>query len=189
MIKDLLSKSNMTLYQCSKQSNIPYTTLSELIRGKTSLLHCTAETLYKLSKTLNVSMEELLMSQAENDRIDREVFRSNICHELKEEGDFDFIINALKNDKVNYYWHKKWYFESFYLLAMIDYLSRINNIPLCSKYEGIRRNKLSRPIYPKDVILAEKIAPTLNMKEKARRKAIKEFLRFNIVECEVRNVR
>ena len=160
MLTDLLSKNNVTIYQCSKKSGIPYTTLFELVMGKTSLLNCNVETVYKLSKTLNVSMEELLLTQIENIRTDRDVFRSNVCHELKEEGDLDFIINTLKNDKVNYFWNKKWYFESLYLLAMVDYISRINNIPLCSKYEVIRRNKLSRPVYPKDVILAEKIAPT-----------------------------
>lgn len=189
MIKDLLDKNKLTLYQCSKQGNIPYTTLSEIVRGKTSLLNCSADTVYKLSKVLNVSMEDLLLQQSENKRLSYDIFRSNVCHRLKEEGDFDFIINTLKNDSVNYYWNKKWYFETFYLLAMVDYISRIHNLPLCNKYDTIRLNKLSKKVYPKDVVLAEMLAPQLNIKGKTLRRAIKEFLNFNIVECEVRDVR
>ena len=49
MLKDLLDEKKLSLYQCSKLSGIPYTTLSEVVRGKTKLSKCSAETVLKLS--------------------------------------------------------------------------------------------------------------------------------------------
>ncbi len=60
MIADLLKKNNLSIYQCSKASGIPYTTLSEIVNGKNKISKCSGETLYKLAKVLNVSIEELL---------------------------------------------------------------------------------------------------------------------------------
>lgn len=56
-----------------------------------------------------------------------ELFKSNVCHRLKEQGDIDFLIETLKEDMIRQYYDKKWYPESFYLLAMVDYISRENN--------------------------------------------------------------
>lgn len=58
-----------------------------------------------------------------------ELFKSNVCHRLKEQGDIDFLIETLKEDMIRQYYDKKWYPESFYLLAMVDYISRENNVP------------------------------------------------------------
>ena len=83
---------------------------------------------------------------------------------------------------------KKWYAEAFYLLAMVDYLSRINNIPLCNKYEYIRSRSLKDTLYPKDVIMTYLLDPQSDVKKRSRDESIPEFMRFNIVESEVRNV-
>lgn len=45
---DLLRNKQLSVYQCAKESQIPYTTLSDLVKGKTSLENCTAVTLYKI---------------------------------------------------------------------------------------------------------------------------------------------
>ena len=57
-----------------------------------------------------------------------ELFKSNVCHWLKEEGDIDFLIEALEEDTIRKYYNKKWYPECFYLLAMVDYISKQNDI-------------------------------------------------------------
>lgn len=74
MLEAILKQKKMTMYQCAKLSGIPYTTLSEVIRGKTRLEKCSAETVYKLSRTLDISMEEL-MTNAMEPREDFEIFR------------------------------------------------------------------------------------------------------------------
>ncbi len=47
--------------------------------------------------------------------------------------------------------------EAFYLLAMLDYLSKRNGLPKCNEYEEIRRYKLEKPVFPADTELSEKL--------------------------------
>lgn len=187
MLETILKKKNMTIYQCAKLSRIPYTTLSEMVRGKTRLEKCSAETVYKLSKILNISMEELMLDSIEP-RVDFEIFKSNVCHFVKDNDELDFIVMTIQEDEINRYWDKKWYPEAFYLLAMVDYLSRINGIPLCTKYDEIRTHSLKEPLYPKDVRLVAKLHKDFDVRKKCKQEAIPEFLRFNIIESEIRNV-
>ena len=62
-----------------------------------------------------------------------ELFKSNVCHWLKEEGDIDFLIQVLESDLIRKYYNRKWYLESFYLLGMLDYNS-------AQKTPAVRKN-------------------------------------------------
>ena len=135
---------------------------------------------------MNVSMEALLEDCFRDENF--EIYKSSICHLVKDKGDIDFIIDTLRENRVRIYWERQWYAESFYLLAMLDYLSRENDLPLCKDYEDIRSCTLSEPIYPKDVVLAAKLDAALDVKEQCMNEAIPEFRRFNIIESEIRNV-
>lgn len=84
---------------------------------------------------------------------------------MKDKGDIDFIIDTLKENQIRTYWERQWYRESFYFLAMVDYLSRENELPLCNDYEDIRNCTLPEPLYPWDVVLAAKLDGSLDMKE------------------------
>lgn len=192
-LTSLLRERQLSVYQCAKESTVPYTTLLDIVKGKTRIEKCTAETLYKLATTLNVAMEELLAecfreNENTSDSRDFEIYKSNICHLVKDKGDIDFIIDILKENQIRTYWERKWYRESFYLLAMVDYLSRENDLPLCNDYEDIRNCALPEPLYPRDVILAAKLDASLDVKEQCLKEAIPEFMRFNIIESEIRNV-
>ena len=59
-LMNLLKEKQLSVYQCAKESQVPYTTLSDIVKGKTRIEKCTAETIYKLARTLHVTMEELL---------------------------------------------------------------------------------------------------------------------------------
>ena len=59
-LMSLLKEKQLSVYQCAKESHIPYTTLSDMVKGKTRIEKCTIETIYKLARTLNVTMEALL---------------------------------------------------------------------------------------------------------------------------------
>ena len=182
-----MERKNMTVYRLSKDSGIPYTTLSDLCNDKASLRKCTAETLYRLAKTLGVSMESLIEPDMEQ-RCGFEQFKSNVCHRLKTLGDTQFLIELLEQDSIRYYYKKKWYPESLYLLAMLDYISRICGISLCTRYNDLRQTKLDTMLYPASVLALAAVTNSEEQKKKAVASAIPEFLRFNIVECEVRNV-
>ena len=59
IIDELLAKRNITRYRLALQAGIPHATLNDICSGKTKLEKCSAETVYKLAKVLNVAMELL----------------------------------------------------------------------------------------------------------------------------------
>lgn len=192
-INQLLSEQNMSRYRLSKMSGVPQTTINDICNGKTQIGKCTAETLFKLSRALDTTMEDLLEygQFAENKaeyRPEFETFKSNICHLLKAKGDVEFLIETIETEEIRRLFNKRWYRESLYLLAMVDYLSRINEVPLCSDYDDIRKNRLEQTIYPASIIAASVAAKDERLKEESLAASIPEFARFNIVESEVRNV-
>ena len=185
----LLEQRNMSTYQCSKLSGIPYTTLLELVKGKTRIEKSTVETLYRLASALNITLDELYQTlRSAGVRPAFETFKSNVCHLVKEKGDIDFIIDTLQSDDIGRYWSRKWYPEAYYTLAMVDYLSRENQLPLCKNYDSIRATSLKKTIFPRDIELAARLDPSLNIKEQAISESIPEFIRYNIVEKEIRDV-
>lgn len=117
-----------------------------------------------------------------------ELFKSNVCHWLKEEGDIDFLIQVLESDLIWKYYNRKWYLESFYLLGMLDYISRINDVPMCSEYDDLRQQRMQEIVYPVGVLLTARVLGDESIKEQALKEAIPEILRFNIVESDIRNV-
>lgn len=59
IIDDLLAKRDMTKYRLAVEAGVPHATLNDICSGKTNLKKCSAETVYKLAKTLGVPMELL----------------------------------------------------------------------------------------------------------------------------------
>ena len=186
-INTLLAEKGMTKYKLAKISGVPQTTVIDICSGKAKIENCSGGTIYKLSKTLGVSMESLVADSLEY-RPAFETFKSNVCHSVKDMGDLDFLIDTLETGRIRALYAREWYAESLYLLAMVDYLSRVNGFPLCSEYDDIRRAKLRRTIYPAGILAMCAAFKSDEPKSKSLREAIPEFLRHNIVEAEVRNV-
>lgn len=186
-VSEIMQRNELTKYRLSKNSGIPYTTVSDIVSGKTQLEKCSAETIYKLAKELGVSMESLLAPCFERQQ-DFSLYKSNVCHKLKILGDIDFIIDTLEKDEIRAYYNQKLYPQCFYLLAMTDYICRENNIPLCDSYSDIRQQKLSSTLYPAGVLAISAVLKNNKEKELALKSSIPEFRHFNIVESEIRNV-
>ena len=192
-LNQMLEQKNITKYRLWKESGVPQATISDICTGKTRIEKCSAETIYRIAKVLDVSMESLIAPvvrslDEERNRPSFEFFKSNTCHRVKDLGDIPFVIELLQTDQIRKLYNKKWYPEALYLLAMLDYLSRENNIPICKNYNDIRSAKLRQRVYPSSVIILCKTMNSNAPKEECIRLAIPEFLRFNIVESEVRNV-
>lgn len=151
-VPELLEQKNMTKYRLSKESGVPFATISDICGGKTQVQKCSGETLYRLARALGVSMEALIADAMEHRR-SFEVFKSNVCHMVHDRGDMDFIIDTLESDRVRQLYEKRWYPESLYILAMLDYLCRINGLPACSNYDDIRGAKLKDAVYPASVLM------------------------------------
>lgn len=58
-IERVIANRNITKYRLSMLSNVPQATLNDICSGKTKIDKCSAFTVYKLSKALNIPMEKL----------------------------------------------------------------------------------------------------------------------------------
>ena len=188
IINEQLAMRHMTKYRLSKASGVPQATINDICSGKAALEKCTAGTLYRLAKVLGVSIEDILESSNRAYRSSFETFKSNTCHHVKDMGDVDFILDVLESDEIRALYDRKWYPEALYLLAMLDYLSRVNDIPICTRYDDIRKRRLRKPIYPAGVLVTCEALRSDEPLRRAERAAIPEFLRFNIIESEVRDI-
>ncbi len=71
VIEELLARRDMSRYRLALESGVPHATLNDICSGKTRIEKCSAETVYKLARTLGVSMELLTedgLRQAERER-------------------------------------------------------------------------------------------------------------------------
>ena len=69
-INVILEQKGITKYRLAKQSGVPHATLNDICSGKTNIGKCSAETLYKIARVLDVSMETLIKEEfAEAERL------------------------------------------------------------------------------------------------------------------------
>lgn len=80
MIQEVLRKNGISIYQLAKNSGVPYSTVNDICNGKTRLEKCGADTVYKLSKALDVTMETLLEPYM------KERISFELCHQVKSLG-------------------------------------------------------------------------------------------------------
>ena len=107
---------------------------------------------------------------------------------VNDKRNLDFIIETLESDKIRKLYQKRWYPESLYLLAMVDYFSRENNLPICLEYSDIRKARLRESIFPASIIAMSAVSKNAHAKQDSYEHSIPEFKRFNIVESEIHNV-
>lgn len=186
MLKDYLSKRNISIYELSKKSGVKYSTLNELVNNITNIDNCTIRTGMLIAKALNISMEELydicVVRLELSD--DTNIFRSNVSHRIVRDWKV-FVKEMLIGDEIEEYWKREEYFNAFYLLASLDYLSKSHNLPIYNKFNYIRRNKLQEPIYPRDILMEARLR---NIPlEHFKKGCIPEFLKYNIVEGDIFN--
>lgn len=192
-INDILNEKGMTKYRLAILSGVPHSTLNNICSGQARIEKCSAETLYRIAHVLEVTVEDLIADSMKGVGSMRnsatfELFKSNVCHRVKDVGDIPFIVETLKSGEIRNYYSREQYPQAFYLLAMVDYLSRENDLPLCNVYDDMRGQKLNAPIYPQSVLAMAKIMDDDKVIAESLENAIPEFRNFNIAESEVRYV-
>ena len=65
-------------------------------------------------------------------------FKNETSKRVQEMGDLEFIIAVLRADEIRELYDREQYQEACYLLAMIDSMSRENDIPISDRYDDIR---------------------------------------------------
>ena len=94
IIEDFLARRKMTKYRLAVEAGIPHATLSDICNGKTKLEKCSAETVYRLAKSLGVSMELITESGIYRTKRERS-YEYNLPNYLQH--DLDEYKNGLKN--------------------------------------------------------------------------------------------
>ena len=102
-VNELLQEKKISKYRLSRLSGVPYTTINDICTGKTRIEKCSAETIYKIAKVFSVSMEELIKDAVE-EKSERaysfDLYKSSVCHRVKDEGDIPFIIEVLESGEI-----------------------------------------------------------------------------------------
>ena len=128
-------------------------------------------------------MKNVLMSYS-----DYTNYTSEICHMLKRMGDFSFVQNILDFVDIDLLLQSNRKKHALYTVAIIDYISKENNIPIKAELSKYRNLKMETLSFTKGIETYTKIVKKNDMKEKALTAAIDEFLIYNIVESSVRDV-
>lgn len=193
MLRLLLQKENTTLYKIEKISGISHSTLSDIYNEKINIDNCSISTFDKLSSALNMKIDELYKTLSYQNlknyclyNKEFDLFKSDLCHELRRLKMKKFLMKYLSNDDVVNYDRKKEYDKALYIVSMIDYLCRINNLPKPTKYNEIRNKKMEKVCVSESLylMLDNKLAKISDV----YKASIPEFLEHNIVEAEIENV-
>lgn len=119
---------------------------------------------------------------------DFENYKSNVCHLLHNLGDIDFIRTILEDDTIGQLARNKLTGYALYLVAMLDYVSKENDVEICTNYNWLRQLKLPELLIPVSIKLGMKMFGNDEVFKEAYKDAIPEFLKYNIMEGDVRNV-
>ena len=180
-IKQYLDDNGISIYKVANNAVVAYPTVFNIVNGKVDILNCALGVVKKIADALGLSIDEFMTLCDKNRTF--ELFRGEQLHLVKRRGDVDYVIDLLENRRIEYYRKLDMKVETYYLLAMLDYLSRKNDLPICEEYNDMRKYKFENPIYPADIEISEKVLGK-ESRNKALKKAIPEFLQYNIIECE-----
>jgi hypothetical protein len=97
-------------------------------------------------------------------------------------------MELLETKIIHNYYKNNHPLECYYLLGMFDYLCRIHDLPFVLEYNYIRKYKLNSLVFPEGVNLLCYFGKNDEPKKEFLKKAIPEFLQYNIAESGVRDV-
>ena len=107
--------------------------------------------------------------------------------DLKREGNEAFIQRIIKEKTIDYYHKNNGNVYALYLLALIDYLCRIDNKEVYkSRYNAIRKETLNDPFFVGSNLVSFKSIE--EAEEQLNIKVIPEFKKYNIIEDNVFNI-
>lgn len=182
-IDQFLKDKHISLYSLAEKSGLNYSVVYNIMKGKSDIRQCKLDTVARLADALMISIDDLMLLCKKNYSFT--LFRSEQCHQVHRKGELDYVIDVLERREIDHYWHLCMYAEALYELAMIDYISRRNNIPKCENYNEMRSYKLDHKTYPIDAVLMDELSGDDTAKTRTEKGAIPEFLRFNIIEGEI----
>ena len=186
-INDLMNSRGLSAYRLAAECGLSYHALLAIADGSSSLGRCSAETVYRIARRLDVSMEDLLASGM-TERCSFECFRISVQRRIREIGDYAFILEQLDSDRIRSLDALRWHPECLYLLAMLDCQCGFHRTGIEPRYDDLRMRRLSEPLFPAGLRARMQVLGIDETADTALRLSIPEFRRFNIIETEVRHV-
>lgn len=186
LLKELMLQYKTTIDDVSRYSGVEKENVRKYFTGESSLLDCPTRDFAALAELFHLTVQELwdMAEHYDFNPKDFEIFKSNTCHTVKEFGNRGFISEIVDKEYIETYWNNKNRLCACYLLAMIDYLCRIEQLPLFEKFERIRKYKLPKLIYP----YSFNFINDEDLLQDALKQAIPEFYRHGIIEGDIFNV-
>ena len=161
-LNELMNACHMSRAELSARSNIPESTLRDILNGKAQLDRCEAATLYNIAYALDVSVEDIL--EGYWDALERDapariavhddsslmnfyVLADSMLGRLRATGDLAFIDGIDQNGWIERLYQGREYRCALFLLGMLDYLCRKNGVRQVARYDEYRKARLDRPVY------------------------------------------
>lgn len=161
-LNELMNACHMSRAELSARSNIPESTLRDILNGKAQLDRCEAATLYNIAYALDVSVEDIL--EGYWDALERDapariavhddsslmnfyVLADSMLGRLRATGDLAFIDGIDQNGWIERLYQGREYRCALFLLGMMDYLCRKNGVRQVARYDKYRKARLDRPVY------------------------------------------
>lgn len=194
-LDQLMNDRHMTRTELSRLSDVPESTLRDILNGKAQLDRCAAGTLLGLAYALDTTIEDLLDHFYDEYQDEPEPER-RLVHSRDTIWAFYALLKATLLDLSNHpelifvrsIYYENWieqlfedghYREALFLLGLTDYLIRKNHMEPASRYDAYRCVRLDRPVYPIRTMTADG-DDFERAKKNARKNALPELARFNI---------
>ena len=199
-INELMAERNMTFEKLCEKSGVPESTLRDILDGVSYIPNCKASTLYDIAIALNTSVEEILEEfWHEEDLDDEECSRFTLPNDPL---DLFYHTQKMVLDMLNSASSDKAFMNSarnvgiikklassgsttmtLYLTALINYLCRINKLPLWEELDIFNDYVLENAVYPATVMsFVDDPIELEKAKVNIMAHSIPEFLNFNIYE-------
>ena len=161
-LNGLMNSRNLNRAELSARSNIPESTLRDILNGKAQLDRCEAATLYNIAYALDVSVEDILEGywdalerdapartsvHDENSLMNFYVLADSMLGRLRATGDLAFIDGIDQNGWIERLYQGREYRCALFLLGMMDYLCRKNGVRQVARYDEYRKARLDGPVY------------------------------------------
>lgn len=144
-LKEYLKENNMTIRHLSQITGIPYTTLYDIVNDRVALEDCQYKTLRKIADCVNTSVDELVYHKEEF-----QTFRNKLHHRIARTDELELLVEVIEQQEIDYYYRHNDVVKALYMLSLIDYISKKNELPLCVEYSTLRKKKLAEPYYVGD---------------------------------------
>lgn len=199
-LNELMNARNLSRAELSARSNIPESTLRDILNGKAQLDRCEAATLYNIAYALDVSVEDILEGywdalerdapsrtsvHDENSLMNFYVLADSMLGRLRATGDLAFIDGIDQNEWIERLYQGREYRCALFLLGMMDYLCRKNGVRQVARYDEYRKARLDGPVYAlRTLNVNDDDGAFQRARTEAENNAIPELGRFGIYMTE-----